>query len=186
MENNSLAVKYCTCCKYRQSTLDSRDYQCSLTNKAPDFEETCSTYWEDPKLVQSWVKAEKTGKDAAVGKKRFFYSSAAFVGINILAMVFGMLTFYNYQNLGHLKAIIRLVLELIMLFGIYNGNSLPKHVLTALCVLGVIITSISIPPLLHVTWAGLTLVPLAAFYLYAIYFLNIDRYFLAYFNSQKL
>lgn len=186
MEINPLVIKYCKCCKYRQSTLDSRNFLCSLTNKPPDFEETCSTYWEDPKLVKEQKINDRIMKDAIKGRKRFLYFSGVFVGINVLAIIFGMLTYYNYQNLGHIKAIIRLVLELIILFGIYNGNSLTKHVFTALLAIGVILWLISIQALLQYTLTALALIPLCLFYMYAICFINMDKYFLAFFKSQKL
>jgi hypothetical protein len=186
METNLQVIKYCKCCKYRQSTIDSRDYVCSLTNKPPAFEETCSTYWEDPKLVKSQKVAEINQKAAVIGKKRFMYFSGMLIGINILVIILGMLTFYNYQNLGHIKAIVRLVVELIMLFGIYNGNSITKHVFTALSALGVILSFSYTFAFIQVSWAGMIFIPLIVFYLYAIYLLNIDRYFYAYFKSQQL
>lgn len=186
MEINPLAAKFCACCKYRQSTLDSRNFLCSLTNKPPDFDETCSTYWEDPKLVKEQKINDRIMKDAIIGKKRFMYFSGVLVGINILAIIFGMLTFYNYQNLGHIKAIIRLILELVMLFGIYNGNSLTKHIFTALLSIGVIIWFISIQALLQYTLTALALIPISLFYMYGICFINMDKNFLAFFKSQKL
>lgn len=121
------------------------------------------------------------------GKNKALIVIFLIIGLSILISVFTQLTLDTFSQEKLIQSVVRLLLNIGLLYATYVGMKWAKITISILLVLAILLSLVSIIAFISNSnlIGTLLLSAVSAVYSYALYFFNIDKDFKAFFEYQK-
>lgn len=118
------------------------------------------------------------------GKKKVIFLIVSIIVFSIASQIIALATFKQFTVGRFYLAILRLLLEIGLLWAVYSGRAWARYVSVFIFSISLIFILVFSIPLIKASLLGLVMFPVFILYGYALYLLLWDKDFLSFFEYQ--